>query len=351
MSVLYDRLQSIEKEIDRLCLEKKLSMEADYLKRIKCKKSLRCYVKVGVGKGVFIRLDSRVINDYKNGGEMKFSDAVKRFCIVFDSSLPATDDIHFGMPGASEGRSDSMEGSEGAKEGSEDRAEPMCNGGVSMDGFYEWTNHGGETEAFEVNSPRTPRNIKLVFDLENPREIFKLSGKLSALLMKHTDTKPNIITHLWRYVNKNGLMSMESDVVECNPPLRELLGVERFVFPELPGLIVPHLCPLDHLVVDIPPIDGYTEIFDIPFEWDDLYQQPALYSKRIHALDRKIESLKQILQRCEEREKVLGEFSQDPAGFINRWICVNMNDVSHRAPLFRKKDVQEKIFELLRKLE
>src|SRR5690349_9909693 len=94
MNTLYDRLQIIEDEIDKLCLQKKLSIEAEHLKRIKCKKSLRCYIKVSMKDGIFIRLDSRVINDYKNGGEMKFSDAVKRFCVVFDSNLIPTLDIY-----------------------------------------------------------------------------------------------------------------------------------------------------------------------------------------------------------------------------------------------------------------
>ncbi|CAD25308.1 hypothetical protein [Encephalitozoon cuniculi GB-M1] len=348
MSTLYDRLQSIEKEIDRLCLGRKLNIEAEYLKRIKCKKFLRCYVRVGMKRGVFIRLDSRVINDYKNGGEMKFSDVVKRLCIVFDSNLPSTTDIHAKLSSETGGRDGATEEIPRDDWG---RSDSMHAKDVSMEDFFEWTKHSGDTEALEVSSDRTPSNIKLIFDLENPREIFRLSTKLGNLLMRYTDTKPNVVTHLWRYVNKNGLMSIDSDVVECNPLLKDILGVDRFSFPELPGLVVPHLCPLDYLVVDIPPIDGHTEIFDIPFEWDDLYQCPTLYTKRIHALDRKVESLKQLLKRCEERENVLNEFEKDPVAFINRWICIDMSDACHRASLFRNKDVQEKVFELLKKLE
>ncbi|AFM98163.1 SWIB domain-containing protein [Encephalitozoon hellem ATCC 50504] len=350
MTTLYDRLQSIEEEIDRLCLERKLNMEAEYLKRIKCKKSLRCYVKVSIKKGTFIRLDSRVINDYKNGGELKFSDVVKKFCIIFDSNLTPTVETHFGACKASDEHGESVEAPE-MSNGDGSLPKSICNGGMSMEGFFEWTKCRGDTEAFEVNSSKTPKNIKLLFDLENPREIFKLSTQLSNLLMKYTDTKPNVITHLWRYVNRNGLMSIDSDVVECDPQLKDILGVERFTFPEIPNLIVPHLWPLDYLVVDVPPIDGYTEIFDIPFEWDDLYQCPALYSKRVHALDRKVESLKQLLKRCEERESILDEFGKDPTAFINKWICIDMSDICHRTSLFRNKDVQEKVFELLKKLE
>ncbi|AFN82885.1 hypothetical protein EROM_041190 [Encephalitozoon romaleae SJ-2008] len=350
MTTLYDKLQSIEEEVDRLCLARKLNMEAEYLKRIKCKKYLRCYVQVAIKKGTFIRLDSRVINDYKNGGEMKFSDVVKRFCVIFDSNLATTTETHFGGRKAS---SEDGEGTEhpGIVNGDGNLPKSVCNGGISMEGFFEWTKCCGDTEAFEINSDKKPKNIKLLFDLENPREIFRLSTKLSNLLMKYTDTKPNVVTHLWRYVNRNGLMSIDSDIVECDLPLKDILGVERFEFPQLPDLIVPHLWPLDYLVVDIPSVDGHTEIFDIPFEWDDLYQCPTLYTKRIYALDRKIEALKHLLKRCENREDVLSEFEKDPAAFINKWICIDTSDVCHRTSLFRNKDMQEKIFGLLKKLE
>ncbi|ADM11407.1 uncharacterized protein Eint_041180 [Encephalitozoon intestinalis ATCC 50506] len=349
MTVLYDKLQNIEAEIDRLCLEKKLNMEAEYLKRIKCKKSLRCYVKVAMKKGIFIRLDSRVINDYKNGGQMKFSDVVKRFCVIFDSSIPTTADIHFGPSSGSDESDRGME--EDMTGDQEGQLGQMKCKNMSMENFFEWTKCNGDAEAFEVNSDKSPKTIRLMFDLENPREIFRLSPKLSNILGRYTDTKPNVITHLWRYINKSGLMSIDSDIVECNPLLKDILGVDRFSFPELPGLVAPHLCALDYLIVDIPPVDEYTEIFDIPFEWDDLHQYPTLYTKKIHALDRKIESLRQLLKRCEERERVLNEFERDPTAFINRWICIDMNDACHRTPLFCNKDVQERVFELLKRLE
>lgn len=342
MCGLHDRLKAIEEEIDRLCLQKRLSIEAEYLKRIKSKKALRCYVKVSVRNGVFVRLDSRVINDYKNGGEMRFPDVVKRFCVVFDSNLTPTLDIHY--RGGGDGDT-TVDNRESGAEGDE------SNGGMDAEGFFEWTSGNGDPEAFEVKRDKVPRNIRLVLDFKNPREVFKLAPKLRNLLMKYTETKPNVLTHIWRYSNKNGLASTDPETVRCDAALRDVLGVDVFTFAELPELIVPHLCPLDYLVVDIPPVDGHTEIFDVPFEWDDLYQYPSMYSTRVYALDKKIESLGCLLKRCREKEKTLDEFRRDPLGFINRWICVESNDPCYKTPFFCHRDVQEGVFRLLERLE
>lgn len=338
MSVLYDKLKAIEEEVDELCLKKKLGIEAEYLKRIKCKKAVRCYVSVFLANGVFLRLDSRVINDYRSGAEMKFSDVVKRFCVVFDSDLVSTSDAYCSPP-KTQGDSVSSE------------AELQSNAGVDPVDFFEWTKSDGGTEAFEVRSEKKPKNIKLVFDLENPREIFRLSPALRDLFMKCTDTKPGVLTCLWRYVNRNGLASTDSDVVVCDSTLREIFGVDSFTFAELPDIVVPHLCPLEYLVVDIPSIDGYTEIFDIPFEWDDLYQHPSIYSPKIYGLERKIESLEHLLLRCKEREGTLRGFHEDPQGFINRWLCIDSGEPCHRTPFFCDVNVQKNVFELLRRLE
>lgn len=328
---MLQKLQTIEDEIDRLCLHKRLGIEADYLKRIKCRKTLRCYVKLDVKRGCFLRLDSRVINDYKSGGEMRFSDAVRRFCVVFNSNLPSTAEIH--------------------DQGTDESNRCSTPQRIDPDNLFEWMADHGDTEAFEVKSSRTPNNIRLVFDLENPRQIYRLAPRLRSLLMRWTETRPNVLTHLWRYANKNGLASMDTDAVRCDEALKEAFGVDSFTFAELPGLVVPHLCPLDPLVVDIPVIDGYSEIFDIPFEWDDLYQYPSIYPPRIYALEKKIESLKQMLERCREKEKALAEFSSSPLAFINRWICIDSTETCHRSSFFCDRNVQESILELLQKME
>jgi len=338
-----EKLRSIEKEVDRMCLQRKLSIEAEYLKRIKCRKVLRCYVKIEMKNGLFIRMDSRVINDYKSGGEMKFSDVVKRFCVVLNSDLRSTSEMHIEQ--FEKGNS-----TEDVQHGVEQDAKHVSRN-VDVNDFFEWAKGKEDIEAFEVSTKKTPEIIRLVFELENPRGIWRLSPKLSMLLMKYTDTKPNVITHLWRYVNKNGLMKTGSDFVKCNQSLKEILGVDEFALSELPDMIVPHLLPLDFLTVSAPAQDGYANIFDIPFEWDDLYQHPVLYSKRIHAVDRKIESLRQVLKKCEERERTLDEFAKDPVCFINKWLCIQMNEQCHRTLFFRNEEVQKRIFELLKRLE
>ncbi|KAM0672013.1 SWIB domain-containing protein [Ordospora colligata] len=338
-----EKLRRIEKEVDKMCLQRKLSIEAEYLKRIKCRKTLRCYVKVEVNNGMFIRMDSRVINDYKSGGEMKFSDVVKRFCVVLNNNIRSTSELYteqFETDGINEDIQHDVK---------HDTSHVSKN--MDVNDFFEWAKGKEDIEAFEVSTKKEPESIRLIFELENPRDIWRLSPKLSKLLMRYTDTKPNVITHLWRYVNKNGLMKTGSDLVKCDGSLKEILGVDEFVLTELTDMIVPHLLPLDFLTVNVPVQHGYTNIFDIPFEWDDLYQHPVLYSKRIHAVDRKIESLRQILKKCEEREKVLNEFAKDPVHFINKWLCIQMNEQCHRTLFFRNEEVQKGIFELLKRLE
>jgi SWI/SNF-related matrix-associated actin-dependent regulator of chromatin subfamily D len=328
---LYDKLQRIEQEVNRLCLQKRLSIEAEYMKRIKCKKSLRCFLKVSTERGLFFRLDSRVINDYKNGGELKFSDVVKRFCVVFDSDLVPTIDTYMA-------------------ESSEFDTAMACSAIEVEEDFHEWAKGDEEVAAFEVRSRRTPGNVKLIFELENPREIYRLSPGLSKLLMKCTETKPNLITGIWKYSHRNGLIFPGSDLITSNAELKKLLGADEFRLADLSHLVLPHLCPLDYLVVDVPIIDGYSEIFDVPFEWDDLYQHPSIFTSEIHAMEKKIVLLRQLRDRCKERKKTLTEFHRNPHEFINRWMCTDSSDACYRSSLYHDKDVQQSVFDLLKKL-
>lgn len=165
MPIKYEKLKEVENRINELCLLRQLKTEAEHRKRIKCIKTLRLYIKIHSDKdGTFIRIDSRVMNDFKNNTNAKMGDLIDNLMLLVKYSSSSEPEI------------------------------------------YEWTNQLDKSESFEMRLPSSYESIKLIVTLSNKREIYKLSNSLSSLLSIFTSTKPNLLGTLYTYIMRNNLM-------------------------------------------------------------------------------------------------------------------------------------------------
>lgn len=304
----YEKLKEVENRINELCLLRQLKTEAEHRKRIKCIKTLRLYIKIHSDKdGTFIRIDSRVLNDFKNSVNAKMGDLIDKVTI-------------------------------------------LVNHGTSSDPeIYEWTNHFDESESFEIRSSLSYESIKLILTLSNKREIFKLSPTLSSLLLIYTSTKPNLLGSLYTYIIKNNLMIRNDHTVKCNEDLSKIFGTDEFKYTDLPEMVNDHLLVLDDIEIEIvKSVTNNLYIYDIPVEVDDLYQHPKIHSKDVYHLERKIDTINEIKKNLIKRKDILEEFCINPINFINKWICLELEEWSNKTSFFKDEYVQELMYELLK---
>ncbi|KAF9764084.1 SWI/SNF and RSC complexes subunit ssr3 [Nosema granulosis] len=326
---MFENLKKVESKIDSLCLSKRLHTEAEHLKRIKCVKTLRLYVKSSIEEETFIRIDTRVINDFKNQEEKQTEDLIKRLCVVFNSDLEPSIDYYRRISGEDVPYEDtSLEDTE----------------------VHEWNNTEDGYTAFELRSKTRPKNIRILIEFENRRDVYKLSPCLQEITEKYTDTKPNVITNIWKYIHKNALIKPGETEVVSDEKLRMLSGREKFEFTELPEIIINHLCPIDFLVIDIPTLNSFKDIFDVPIEVDDLFHLPRIHSKDVYAYEKKIEMMQEFKKRLEEKRDVLVKFGENPMDFINRWICLEATDYHSKTHFLLDANVQEMLYELIKQL-
>lgn len=322
MSFRYENLKKVENKINELCLSKRLKIEAEHLKRIKCYKTLRLFINMNVdSSGLYFRINSRVINDFKNLEKMVLSDLVDKFYVVFKNKK------------INEEGSAILESNTNKGEG---------------DDIKEWVNQGDKVDSFELRYHKNCTDIKLILVINNDRDIMKLSQPFSTLFSVLTCTKPNLIGRLYKYIVKNSLFEKDS-LVKCNKELKDIFGLDSFYFTDLPDLIDNHLLPLDNIEIDIPcKINQSSYCFDIPIELDDLFQHPKVHYKDVYLLERKIDTINEIKKNLISRKKILQDFCDNPIGFINKWICIDLEEFSNKTSVFRNDKVQEIMYELLK---
>ncbi|EOB11638.1 SWI/SNF complex component SNF12 [Nosema bombycis CQ1] len=343
MSDKFNKLKKIDSKLDKLCIEKRLHTEAEHLKRIKCTKTLRLFIKSTISNSVFIRIDSRVINDFKNHEVMKITDLIKRMCVIFNSDLESTLDYYNKI----------LNNKVDEQVENDDKIKPSSNLSVEI---FEWNKTDNESiNSFElrsnnyhINNPLN--NIKILIEFENKRNLYKLSRVLREIINKFTDSKPNAITALWKYIHKNGLIKPGEIEIKADDKLKKLVNKDKFLFTDIPEIITDHLCPIDNLVIDIPTDSFYKEIFDIPIEVDDLYHLPRVHSKEVYNYEKKIEMLIEFKKRLKDKKDILSKFSNNPIEFINRWICLDSTDYYTKTQFVLNKSVQDLLYEMIEKL-
>ena len=99
-------------------------------------------------------------------------------------------------------------------------------------------------DAIEIERPLPSEPLSIIvkmFPETYPKE-YKLSDKLSSLLLINQDTRARVINALWQYIKLNRLQDTDNwQIINCNEELKELFGEEFVEFSSLNKLLKPHL--------------------------------------------------------------------------------------------------------------
>lgn len=321
--MIREKLEKLDAHLDRLSLERRLRVEGEHLKRIKCSKILRIYIKPSEDT---IRIYTRILGDFKAEESMSVWDVIRRVAVSVGTALPTVDDAPAGQA-------------------ADARGFHIATADMPTD-MFEWTKEAS-TEAFLVHRKPAHSNYQLLLKLVNPRRMVKLSSRLSSLFGKYADTKQNIIKDFYRYINKNRLSEYSTSVVSCDDTLRELFRTDQFNFNGIGHMVDFITEPLGYCVVNINTQEG--EIWDIEIECDDLSQMPNLYPKIVQEMDQKIEANREIERRLEERLEVIGQFMDNPYYFINRKIALESDCPGMQTGFYDDLTVQSTLYELIKK--
>lgn len=299
-------LEILNSQLDAIALQKRLEIEAEHLKRIKCNRFIRLFTSFS---GSSLKINTRILNETGIEEKTGFWDLVKRICVCFNTNFTSGDIT------------------------------------ANDQEIFEWTK-SSEADAFVVPL-NDCREIQILVKLNNQRNVYRLSPELSELLNKATETRPNIIKDLYKYVNANKLNNYATSDVVCDEALEKVFKVKSFNFNNIYSHVESHLLPIFYCVIDVE--KDASEIWDIEVETDDLSQMPVLYSNNVQQMDKKIEDLRAFKKKIVERIDILKEFSEDPSLFINKKIAFESEGVGVRSVFYDDLNVQTSLFELIKK--
>ncbi|KAI5789735.1 hypothetical protein DFH27DRAFT_571863 [Peziza echinospora] len=172
---------------------------------------------------------------------------------------------------------------------------------------------------------------------------YRLSPQLADLLDTKEDTRAGIVMGLWEYVRKNRLQDPdERRTINCDAPLRAIFNTDRLYFPQIPDLTVPHLQPLEPIVLQYRiRVDSAATtspfVYDIAVPIDDpirakmsaILQSPqySLQTREILGIDDQIATIVQAINHSKAKRDFWMNMALDPKGFVDRWVASQKRDL------------------------
>jgi len=205
--------------------------------------------------------------------------------------------------------------------------------------YLEWNSSPtqNDVDGFEIKRlGNVETSVKVLLWPDHKPSQFKLSPQLSKLLNLHTDTRFRIIMGLWQYIKTNKLQSTEDrKTIINNPPLKEIFGLDKMEFSQIPTLLNTHLGPPDPLEIDFTiKLSGEPQesehAYDIYIQSEEVSFGPTstidASTKEIDTLDALI--LKNIdeLNQHKRKHDFFMNFSNSPIEFIQNVIASQIRD-------------------------
>lgn len=342
MEELFHKLRRIEEQLDKTTLKRYLEFEEQHNTRLKCLKRLRIFLKLRVIDGnVHLRIDGRVINDYKNIVETRMSELLKRVCVVFNEDVTTLTNMVL---------LDDINSNEDVGSG-----QWVCKEIEGNENVFEWINNGDKIDAFEICDNNIPQTIKIIFEFDNSKDLVRLSAPLRELLQIDTITKTNAIIGLWKYIRINKLVDIYG-LVTCDNALKSVFNSETIHLDTITNSIHQHFLPLELFSFNIP-VTHYERIFDVNVERDDLTDFPAIFKDRnINILEKKIQHTLESIDTVNDKRDVLGKFARDPVKFVNEFLIVENSDLDFLSAkngegLFNDPKIREMIYDMIKDLK
>jgi len=390
--MLNEKLEELNKHIDRIALSQRLHLESEHCKRIKCLKTLRIFISP---EKEFIKIRAFILGKYGTIENATIWEFVKRVMVTVNTNVPNGREME-GEDDEGEGESVERRGSEIVERESESverESESVERDTSARDNetnkisnktdqtnretnkisnretnkisnretnkithqtnkthndieIHEWTQEDNAL-AFAVKRKGSQKTLQLLIKFLNQRSLFKLSKELKELLNVHSDTKQNIMKQIYKYITENKLYEYPTVTVNCDEKLKQIFKIENFNFNDVESIIFPYLEPIGYCIIDIN--KNKEEIWDIQIECDDLNEMPSLYSKNVKDLEMKIESIKMFSNSLEDRINILEEFIEDPVYFVNRKIALETEGLGAQTAFYDDINVQGAVYDLIRK--
>eukprot|EP00123_Amoebidium_parasiticum_P013927 comp22227_c0_seq1/m.32765 comp22227_c0_seq1/g.32765 ORF comp22227_c0_seq1/g.32765 comp22227_c0_seq1/m.32765 type:complete len:417 (-) comp22227_c0_seq1:713-1963(-) len=212
--------------------------------------------------------------------------------------------------------------------------------GPGGDQTVEWVKprgpDGGDVDGFEIKrAGQRPTSARLFLYPESVPPMFKLAPPLARLLGVGTQTKHNVLSSIWGYIKTYQLQDKDDKtLVNCNQQMQEVFGCTHLAFSSLPDRLLPLLSPMDpvevtygfgedgecyDMDVDIDDVIGKQQLQTIPFS-----QQEA---KDLADTEAQVLVLVKKIRNHSHRRDFMSQFSDDPIGFIHKWIGSQHRDL------------------------
>lgn len=196
---------------------------------------------------------------------------------------------------------------------------------------------------------------------ERPDKL-QLSPALGRVLGLDRESKPGVVLALWHYVRVNKLQDAEEQaaagagaaqqpggaagggrVVKCDKALRELFGVDKFVFSQAVGLLEPHLLIPPPIVINyevqVSAADNLGDlVYDIEIDVEEdtppaagtpeaLLANWSQDAAAIQSLDDQLALTVQAMTNSRLKQQFLAAFAKDPATTVAEWLASQRSDM------------------------
>lgn len=197
-------------------------------------------------------------------------------------------------------------------------------------------------DGLDIKRPGTePISARILIQLKEYPDKFKLSPQLAAVLGVTEESKPGAVVSLWQYIRYHDLQDVdEKRLIKCNEPLFNLFKREKIMLPQLVELLAPHLSPREPIIIEYT-VDPSKDIsnrdiaFDVPIQVDhplrgELLSMLTMWHHDNSSIGR-IEDLLlqdvQALNLLSHQHDFYEQFSKDPITFLDRLVASQARDL------------------------
>ncbi|KAI9034464.1 hypothetical protein DFJ74DRAFT_649611 [Hyaloraphidium curvatum] len=254
--------------------------------------------------------------------------------------------------------------------------------------FVEWRKdqlsmagqHGANlADGFEIRRKGDePVDVRILIVPDYNPERFKVNPALARILsINGPETRAGLVNKLWQYIKMQKLLDTEDKrMINLDTELQQVFGVRGLLFPQIPEHLNRHLTPLDPIEIKYQvrvDVDKHLSktAWDVEVEIDDPIKsrmvplanggpQGPQRLKEIASLDAKIVEVCRDLDASRLKRNFMLAFASDPAGFTNRWVESQSEDLKlmlgdgrfnpediRRSDFFEKPEVEEAVVHYL----
>lgn len=186
-----------------------------------------------------------------------------------------------------------------------------------------------------------PVNAKILLQVKEYPNKFKLSPQLSKVIAIDEETKAGVVFALWQYIKFHRLQDIEDKrLIRCDAALRQVFACDSFTFPQIVGIIQPHLLPRAPIIIDYKiQVDKENNVgsfvYDIEIEKDHPMKEEMAEllggwndnHAEIQTLDDQISQTIQAMNANRLKYQFMEAMAKNPVDTITQWLDSQASDL------------------------